>query len=90
MADTPIGPRCYTAAQICEFLQMPISTFRNLKTQGKLPFLEELRPRLGMHARYRADLVDAYLRGEWRGPTFVAPRRFFGRGKDAKAKRGIG
>lgn len=71
--------RCYLAEDICALLQMPIGTFRNLKTQGKLPFLEELRPRLGMHPRYRADLVDQYLRGEWTGAATSPRRAFFGR-----------
>jgi excisionase family DNA binding protein len=56
---------CYTTAEICERLKMPLGTFRNLKTQGKLPFLDELKPRLGKTVRYRADLVDRYLAGQW-------------------------
>jgi len=72
------APRCYMKPEICALLQMPRKTFQNLKAQGKLPFLEELRPRLGMHARYRADLVDQYLRGEWTG-TGAARRPAFGR-----------
>jgi excisionase family DNA binding protein len=59
------APTCYTTAEICGLLKMPVGTFRNLKTQGKLPFLEELKPRLGKTVRYRADLVDRYLAGQW-------------------------
>lgn len=62
--------RCYTVIEILAKLQMPKTTFTTLKRAGKLPFLEELRPRLGRRARYRADLVDQYLRGEWKQPAF--------------------
>lgn len=57
--------RCYTIAQLLELLQMSRGTFFELKRQGRLPFLEELRPRLGRRARYRADLVDRYFANEW-------------------------
>lgn len=60
-------PRCYTAAQVMEKLNMPRSTFFMLKAAGKLPFVEELLPRVGRCARFRADLVDRYVAGEWRG-----------------------
>lgn len=73
------GPTCYTAAEICERLKMKMGTFIHLKALGRLPFLEELRPRLGMHARYRADLVDQYLRGEWTGVATGPRRASFGR-----------
>jgi hypothetical protein len=69
--------RCYTLPDILEKLQMPKSTFTTLRRAGKLPFLEELKPRLGKRVRYRADLVDRYLAGEWGRPTaFAAARRF--------------
>jgi hypothetical protein len=58
-------PRCYTVPQLLVILQMPETTFRTLRRTGRLPFLEELQPRLGKHARYRADLVDAYLDNQW-------------------------
>ena len=67
--------RCYTVPDLLEKLQMPLATFKGLKKAGKLPFLEELRPRLGRRARYRADLVDRYLRGEWTRPAFSFGRR---------------
>lgn len=60
--------RCYTVAQLLVLLTIPRSTFFELKRRGKLPFLEELKPRIGRSARYRADLVDRYLAGQWGGP----------------------
>jgi hypothetical protein len=69
-------PRCYTVPEILQKLQMAKTTFNTLKRSGRLPFLEELRPRLGRRVRYRADLIDQYLRGEWgRGPTAVFGRK---------------
>lgn len=59
------GHRCYTAAQIVGFLQISKCSFFALKRRGQLPFLEELRPRVGRSVRYRADLIDRYLAGEW-------------------------
>jgi excisionase family DNA binding protein len=68
--------RCYTVAQILDLLSMGRRTFYTLKTAGKLPFLEELKPRLGRRVRYRADLVDRYLENEWIPPrTLTAPRK---------------
>lgn len=60
---------CYTAQQIRERIQMSRASFTKLKREGKLPFLEEIKPRLGRVIRYRADLVDTYLRGEWQRPA---------------------
>jgi len=60
-------PRCYTIGQILELFHMGRRTFYTLKTAGKLPWLEELRPRCG-RPRYRADLIDRYLAGEWQQP----------------------
>jgi hypothetical protein len=74
------GPHFYLAAEVCDLLKMKASTFLNLKAQGKLPFLHEIRPRLGKHARYKAEPVDRYLRGEWtesaevRRPSFTRRR----------------
>jgi len=65
--------RCYTVPEVLAKLQMPKTTFNSLKRAGQLPFLEELRPRLGRRVRYRADLIDRYLRGEW--PSLIAVRR---------------
>jgi hypothetical protein len=61
MTDT----RCYTRAQVMEKLQLPRRTFFALKQAGRLPMLEELRPRIGRAARYRADLIDRYLEGRF-------------------------
>lgn len=69
------GPTCYTAEEICERLKMSRGTFRHLKKEGQLPFLEELRPRLGKTVRYRANLVDRYLDGEWGQSRFFASAR---------------
>jgi len=69
-------PRCYTVAQVLDKLNMPQRTFTQLKAAGKLPFLDECRPRLGRTIRYRADLVDRYLAGQWGQPvSFGAARR---------------
>jgi len=65
--------RCYTLPELLEKLQMPKTTFNRLRRQGKLPCVEELRPRLGRRARYRADLVDRYLDNR------LEPPRWFGR-----------
>jgi hypothetical protein len=56
--------KCYTVAQLLIMLEMSRSTFFGLKATGQLPFLEELRPRLGRRLRFRADLVDRYLQGD--------------------------
>jgi len=70
------APRCYTVLQILELLQMPRRTFYELRAQGKLPCLEELKPRLGRRIRYRADLIDKYLAGQWGQPrSFSSHRR---------------
>jgi len=67
--------RCYTIAQVCAALQIKRRTFYTLRDAGKLPFLEELKPRFG-GPRYRADLVDRYLAGQWGQPrSFSAHRR---------------
>ena len=63
-------PRCYTTAQVLELLEMNRRTFFDLKRRGRLPFLEELRPRLGRIVRYRADRIDAYLAGKF-SPVLV-------------------
>jgi hypothetical protein len=56
---------CYTVAQLLVRLDMRRRTFYELHKAGRLPFLEELRPRLGRCQRFRADLVDRYLAGQW-------------------------
>jgi hypothetical protein len=64
----------YTVAQLCEILQMSPRTFARQRKAGALPFLEELRPRLGRRPRYRADLVDRYLAGRWGQPSITFGR----------------
>jgi hypothetical protein len=68
-------PRCYTIAVILEKLQMSKTTFKRLRKAGQLPFLEELQPRLGGTPRYRAELVDRYLGGQWGQSTHFASHR---------------
>jgi len=65
-------PRCYTVAQVMEKLQMSRATFDRLRKAGQLPCVEELKPRLGGRARFRADLIDRYLANQFGGP-----RRYF-------------
>jgi hypothetical protein len=57
--------RCYLIPTLLVLLQMSPRTFTRQRKAGALPFLEELRPRIGRRPRYRADLVDRYLAGEW-------------------------
>jgi hypothetical protein len=67
--------RCYTTADILAALGMARRTFFHLKRTGQLPFLEELRPRVGRVVRYRADLIDRYLAGDWNEPRFFRRSR---------------
>ena len=61
----PLPDRCYTIPQLLDKLSMSKSNFNAARRAGRLPFLEEIRPRLDRHPRYRADLVDTYLAGRW-------------------------
>lgn len=63
--------RCYFIPQVLDLLQLTPTTFKRLRSEGKLPFLEEMRPRLGRRVRYRAEPVDRYLAGEWGRPSLV-------------------
>jgi excisionase family DNA binding protein len=56
-------PRVYLIPDVCERLRIPQSSFYALRAKGRLPFLQEIRPRAGRRVRYRADLVDQYLEG---------------------------
>jgi excisionase family DNA binding protein len=69
------APRCYTVADVLERLNLSRRTFYKLLAAGRLPFLEELRPRLGRRPRYRADLVDRYVAGQWGQPRSFASHR---------------
>jgi hypothetical protein len=71
----PASPRCYTVAQILDLLQLPRRTFFTLRKAGKIPCLEELKPRIGRRVRYRADLVDRYLVNEWRPRAVPSDRK---------------
>lgn len=66
--------RCYLIRDILRLLTMNRKTFDRLRAAGKLPMLEELRPRLGGQPRYRAELIDKYLAGQW-GKTAFGRRR---------------
>jgi excisionase family DNA binding protein len=57
--------RCYTVQELLTALQLSRTTFFDQLAAGHLPFLEELKPRIGNRRRFRADLVDRYLAGQW-------------------------
>ena len=68
--------RCYTVRDLLAALALSRTTFFDLYHRGQLPFLEELKPRIGKRLRFRADLVDRYLAGEWgQSRTFTSVRR---------------
>ena len=58
--------RCYTTRQVCEALNLSRSTFGRKLRSGGLPFLEEIKPRIGQKARYRAEPIDRYLENRLR------------------------
>ena len=68
-------PRCYTVPELLAALKMTQRTFTALKAEGKLPFLEELKPRLGRRVRYKAEPVDKYLSGDWGRPSLTFGRK---------------
>ena len=72
------GPRCYLIPQLLAMLQISRRRFEEQRAAGKLPFLEELQPRIG-RPRYRADLVDAFLAGERRPLAMAVLRGRHGR-----------
>jgi hypothetical protein len=70
-------PRCYTIAEVRAHLHVSERTFRSLWKAGRYPFLEEVLPRFGRRIRFRADLIDRYVSGQWRStaaPLHVAGR----------------
>jgi len=68
--------RCYTVRDLLTALALSRTTLFDLYHRGQLPFLEELKPRIGKRLRFRADLVDRYLAGEWgQSRTFSSVRR---------------
>jgi excisionase family DNA binding protein len=50
--------RALTIKEVCEALNLKRRTFFSLKRAGKLPMVEELKPRLGRLVRYRPDLIE--------------------------------
>ena len=58
--------RCYTVAEVRAKLKLSLSTFHRLRRLGQLPFLDELRPRLGK--------VDRYLANQWGRPRLLSRR----------------
>ncbi len=54
--------RCYTTAEAIRKLSLTRRTFFRLKARGELP-LDELLPRLGRVARFRAEPIDRWLAG---------------------------
>jgi len=68
--------RAYTRKEVCEKLAIPRRTFYDHLKNGQLPMLEELKPRIGRVVRYRADLVDRYLDGQFgQSRSFASHRR---------------
>jgi hypothetical protein len=57
----------YLTRELLGLLALSRSQFKKLHAAGRLPFLEELHPRIG-RPRYRRDLVDRYLAGRWGQP----------------------
>lgn len=57
--------RIYLTPRVLELLAMPRSTFDRLRKSGRLPFLEEIKPRAGKQIRYRAEPIDRYLENLW-------------------------
>jgi hypothetical protein len=65
IADGARGSRAYTRRQVIALLQLEWRTFERLHAAGALPYVEELQPSPPNNKRYRADLLDRYLSGEW-------------------------
>jgi hypothetical protein len=58
---------------VLDKLQLSRSHFYSQKRRGGLPFVEECRPRIGRMPRFRADLIDRWLSGQW--PTHIRSLR---------------
>jgi hypothetical protein len=69
-----MSKRCYTLAQLLEAISMSRRAFYDARAAGRLPFVEELEPRIG-GPRFRADLIDRYLEGRWTGPRHLTAGR---------------
>ena len=59
----------YLTAELLTKLEMSRSTFDDLRKRGKLPFIEEIKPRIGRKIRWRREPVDRYLASNWRPET---------------------
>ena len=71
-----MSPRCYTIKEACAALGVPRRSFFHLRRTGQLPMCEELKPRIGRVVRYRADLIERYLSGQWgQSRSFSSHRR---------------
>lgn len=73
-----MSTRCYTKAEVRALLKMSRTTFERNRAAGQMPFLEELKPRIARIVRYRADLIDRYLAGEWGRAAVTFGRRRVG------------
>lgn len=65
VSDRDLQSGTYTITQVCQRTSLARSTFYRLRDAGELPFLEEVRPRIGKRARYRADLIEQWVAGNW-------------------------
>jgi hypothetical protein len=70
-----MSAECYLVPEVLAKLKMTAKTFARLRKAGALPFLEELKPRLGRRPRYRADLIDRYLAGRWGQSNYFGKAR---------------
>ncbi|HLX21666.1 MAG TPA: helix-turn-helix domain-containing protein [Gaiellaceae bacterium] len=67
--------RCYLLEEALRVLQMPRRTFYKLKKKGLLPCVVECTPRLGRRPRFRADLIDRYVAGQFGQPRAFSSHR---------------
>jgi excisionase family DNA binding protein len=68
-------PACYTVKEVCERLRVKRGSFYQLLAAGQLPMCEELKPRIGRSMRFRADLVERYLAGQFGQPRSFSSHR---------------
>jgi hypothetical protein len=87
IADAARGQRCYTRRQVLAILQLERRTFERMHKAGALPFVEELQPSLPNNKRYRADLLDRYVSGEY-GTSRLLSAHKRGRPKAAQHEAG--
>jgi len=65
IAEAARGQRCYTRRQVIALLQLERRTFERLRKAGALPYVVELQPVIPNNKRYRADVLDRYLSGDY-------------------------